>query len=956
MSPSAPGDDLVGRFVVEWKAKGPEHPDVVRMLEEHPALREALGELRGFEDLLVRAAGAADDPDPVAPGALVGGLRVERRLGCGGMGEVWSAYDPALRRHLAVKVLRRRLDLSEVARRRFVEEAHITAQLQHPGIVPVHAVGTLDDGRPYLVMKLVEGRTLAEFLKARKSPGDDLPPALRVFEQVCETVAYAHSRGVIHRDLKPSNVMVGAFGEVQVMDWGLARPLDNPAESPLDTPRGACETWTDAGLGTYAYMSPEQATGRVAEVDRRSDVFGLGAILCDVLTGRPPGPGEPTAPGVSRSPDEANRRLSACGADRELIDLALACLAADRDARPADAGEVARRVAAHRAAVAERLRQQELAEARRQERRKRRRVAAGLAVALLAALGLGAAAYRQREATRAEVEAAFEADLLRAASLRETNRFDEADESLSQAERRLNAWAGPGRRESLAQARRTLATARKLEDIRLDKVIEIGRSFDFARADQSYQTLFEEEFGCHVGSDPADAADQLRASAEPRRLIDALDDWARITKSESSRAWALAVGRALDEGTPWNRFRDETAWTDPVAARELIEVSYRADVPASIYLMLAAQKRTDRRLALAILRAAYHRREADFWVNFELGLLLSYLKRDEEALGFFRAAAALRPTVIPAVQNNIATCLMTLGRTEEAIVTLKRLIDSNPNFPIGHYNYGQAILRLEAQARAKKGGINEYHLLGPHFAAADLSELAIESYRRAIEIDSTYAQAHNNLAKVLERKGRFREAVHHFREALRLDPKLPQPRYNLFELALGLHEPEAAWQALRTLPDPKLEAKLVTRGNESYWGGKLDESCTAYLLALEINPRNATAVFNLAFALRKQNRFAENIPYLKRGIDLQPGNSDAWNDLAESYAAVGDAGAAASAYQSMIAVMKPNDDRPWVPLVRLLYAQGRFVEGLRYALAGRTALKMESPKRTELDALLGAGK
>ena len=143
----------------------------------------------------------------------------------GGMGAVLKGRDPDLGRDLAVKVLleghRDKPDLL----RRFVEEAQIGGQLQHPGIVPVYELGTFADRRPYFTMKLVKGRTLAQLLAERPDPGDELPRFLGIFEQVCQTVAYAHARGVIHRDLKPSNIMVGGFGEVQVMDWGLAKVL-----------------------------------------------------------------------------------------------------------------------------------------------------------------------------------------------------------------------------------------------------------------------------------------------------------------------------------------------------------------------------------------------------------------------------------------------------------------------------------------------------------------------------------------------------------------------------------------------------------------------------------------------------------------------------------------------------------------------------------------------------------
>ena len=143
----------------------------------------------------------------------------------GGMGAVLKGRDTDLGRDLAVKVLLEQHRDNPDLVRRFVEEAQIGGQLQHPGIVPVYELGTFPDRRPFFMMKLVKGRTLAALLEARRDPADDRPRMLGVFEQVCQTVAYAHARGVIHRDLKPSNVMVGSFGEVQVMDWGLAKVL-----------------------------------------------------------------------------------------------------------------------------------------------------------------------------------------------------------------------------------------------------------------------------------------------------------------------------------------------------------------------------------------------------------------------------------------------------------------------------------------------------------------------------------------------------------------------------------------------------------------------------------------------------------------------------------------------------------------------------------------------------------
>jgi serine/threonine protein kinase len=213
-----------------------------------------------------------DEPD-------LGGTRYELldRLGRGGMGSVFRVRDKELQREVALKVMT--LPAADVAAERLRAEARVLARLEHPGIVPVHDVGTLPDGRVFYVMKLVRGVRLDEH--ARREP--ELRPLLRVFERLCEAVAFAHDRGVLHRDLKPENVMVGGFGEALVMDWGVGV------------------------LGTPGYMSPEQARGEAESVDEQSDVYGLGGVLHFLLTGQPPG----SEPRPRRSRGDMPRRLEA---------------------------------------------------------------------------------------------------------------------------------------------------------------------------------------------------------------------------------------------------------------------------------------------------------------------------------------------------------------------------------------------------------------------------------------------------------------------------------------------------------------------------------------------------------------------------------------------------------------------------------------------------------------------
>jgi serine/threonine protein kinase len=211
----------------------------------------------------------------------------------GGMGTVYAARDETLDRRVALKVLDVPVADGDLARR-LNREARVLALLEHPGIVPVHDVGTLDDGRVFYTMKFVEGQRLDKYIEAVTS----LPDRLRLFLRICDAVAFAHARGILHRDLKPANVMVGAFGEVLVMDWGLAKilreqstgaPENDPEATILHAPQvsddGADSTErtqvTGQGtvLGTPGYMSPEQARGDIAHVNERSDIFSLGAVL-----------------------------------------------------------------------------------------------------------------------------------------------------------------------------------------------------------------------------------------------------------------------------------------------------------------------------------------------------------------------------------------------------------------------------------------------------------------------------------------------------------------------------------------------------------------------------------------------------------------------------------------------------------------------------------------------------
>jgi WD40 repeat protein/serine/threonine protein kinase len=419
---SSSPEERVDALIADWleAIERGQAPDPQDLISRHPDMAPELTAFFADRLRFQQAAGRMGESQ------LPEGL--ERRFGVhelldeiarGGMGVVLKGRDTAIGREVAVKVLQERHIGEAELLQRFVEEAQIAGQLQHPGIAPIYELGEFADRRPYFTMKLIKGETLAKLLASRPGPEHDRPRLLKIFEQVCQTLAYAHSRGVIHRDLKPANIMVGAFGEVQVMDWGLAKVLSAqmpaaqsaaavaaPGTSVIRTRRsddqkqsGGSSSQTQVGsiLGTLAYMPPEQALGETERIDRRGDVFGLGAILCEILTGKPPYTGESfeqlRQQAIRAELGDAFDRLERCGADRDLIELARRALAAEPAARPADAEVLARALNDHFDGVESRLRQAELAEVqartRAVEERRRRRMTLVSAGAVLVVLAVG---------------------------------------------------------------------------------------------------------------------------------------------------------------------------------------------------------------------------------------------------------------------------------------------------------------------------------------------------------------------------------------------------------------------------------------------------------------------------------------------------------------------------------------------------------------------------------------
>ena len=608
-------------------------------------------------------------------------------LARGGMGAIFQGRDLDLGRDLAVKVILEEYRNHPEMVRRFVEEAQIGGQLQHPGITPVHELGRFPDGRLFIAMKLVRGRTLAALLEARGGPDDDRMQFLSVFEQVCQATAYAHSRGVIHRDLKPSNVMVGAFGEVQVMDWGLAKVLDQGGvveeEQSLGASQGdlavrtlrcgseGLESRVGSVLGTPSYMAPEQARGELDTLDERADVFALGSILCEILTGRPAFAGGAAAD-VYRKAERADlsdawARLDACESDAELVGLARSCLAAAPKHRPRDAGAVVARLTAYLGGVERRLREAELAQARAEARaageRKRRLLALALAASVLATALIGVAgwAWMDRERRRRErsIRAGVDAALSEASKKRDQARdaggadpvaWVEAIEAARRAESLLGGddagseWHDRVRafmaelvreRDAVEGAEKDRRMVERLAAIQND----LGVHNDVAKADAEYAAAFRAYGVDPDRMEPEAAGRTLAASPAAADLANALDHWAFLRRGPALRGPAgaarlVAAARAADPD-PWrSQLRDTLGRMGRDRARRL-EVLERlaatADVAhlpgASVTRLAAALAFLGKRdMGIELLRRAQSSHRDDFWVNADLGRELHGLR------------------------------------------------------------------------------------------------------------------------------------------------------------------------------------------------------------------------------------------------------------------------------------------------------------------------------------------
>jgi serine/threonine-protein kinase len=993
---------------IDYRRRAGENPTAEEYRERFPALEPPVA-----VSTVIESPGSLDgppDPDPLPIGAApTGRYQLGDEIGHGGMGTVIQGHDPDLGREVAIKVLLpAHQDQPEMVQR-FLDEARVGGQLQHPGVVPVHERGTFPDGRPYFTMKLVQGRTLAALLKERPDPAHDLPRFLKVFEQVCQTLAYAHSRGVIHRDLKPHNIMVGSFGEVWVMDWGLAKVLgpvgpERPEESGrgiVNTARGPGEarlSRTGQAMGTPAYMAPEQARGEIDQVDERADVFGLGAILCEILTGKAPYSGLVILD-LARQANlgDAFVRLGLCTADAELVRLARECLQPHREDRPRDARALADRVTGYLVGVQERLRQAELqraaaearegeaqaraeaeVQARQAERRAGRRTKA-LAAALFGLVLLGAGGWlwigRDRQARYVRTTEGVNQAL------------DKAEELSGQARKMF--LDDPARAEAaLAQWKHSLAALEKAEE-----VYSTGLADEATRLRLEAARLRIDALGKELEQGKKDADKDLpmamrlaeirlgktdKGKLGIRRTADeyeaAFVEYGEEMVSQKGMRAAVRVGDQVKQG---RLTVDEVHQLeeDKAAAR----LGQRAIKEQLVFALDDWAMSEEPTVAARLLRIA-SLVDRDPWRN---QVRQAVLKKDQQALrdlaGSGKAAAQ------PAVSLTLlAQALMRSGQKADdaaAVALLRQGQRSYPgdlwiNYQLATVLFFRAPPKLDESIRFYTAAVvlrpqspTAHHSLGYALAKKGELDQAIASYQEALRLKKELPLTHFDLGQALEKKGQLDQAIASYQEALRLgypcDDILrdvlarkiqrgdgiadfeqaarlkPDDVVSHYSLGVALEEQkkwveaEAAYRKAAALR-PYLTYPHSALGLVLLQQEKFAEAEKAFRWALRSD--DFYAHYNLGRLQARQGKFAEAEASFRKAVDLKPDDFNARYDLGRVLYSQKKV-AAAAVFRKAIA-LKPGDARAHYSL-GLVYLNENYLRGAVDSLRKAVELKSD---------------
>jgi tetratricopeptide (TPR) repeat protein len=898
-----------------------------------------------------------DHADPTARvGAILAGkYKLIEEIGAGGMGSVFMALQTEpVKRAVAVKVIKAGMDSKEVLAR-FEAERQALAMMDHPHIARVLDAGTTDGGRPFFVMELVKGTPITRYCDENK-----LTPRqrLELFVPVCQAIQHAHQKGIIHRDIKPSNVLVAMYDDravPKVIDFGLAKAAGQSlTEKTLMTGFGAL-------VGTPEYMSPEQASLNNLTIDTRSDVYSLGVLLYELLTGTTPVDrktlGKAALLEVLRIVREVeaprpSAKLSSLGtlpsvaANRgtdparlsrlmrgELDWLVLKALEKDRARRYDTPNALGRDIQRYLADEVVEARPPSVAY-RLSKFVRRHRGQILVASLVMLALMLGGAGYwyvqherdaRQAQRLRDVNEAMHAARTLRARGQLERAR-EEAHRALTLVE---SGPADAALVDRVTRLKAELDREKNERDEKTNRQLAVGhynRGLNLVRRGQ-----WDEAIACFkkaVELDPkyASAHDELGyALSQKGQWDEAIACYKQAIKLDPKDAMAHAnLGVGLHRKGQWDEaiacFK-KAVKLDPKNAMAHANLGVALKNKGR---MLHGKGQVDE--AIACFKEAITLDPRDSKAHNGLGVALAGKGQTDEAIACYKKAIALDPNNAR-VHSNLGAGLLTKGQVDEAIACHKKAIALDPKLADAHSNLGAAL--------AAKGQGDE----------------AIACYKKALEIDPKHVKAHLGLGLGLTAKGQFDEAIAYCKKAVALDPKDASAHHSIGVALKGKGQRDEAVASFKMALalDPKNALTHYSLGVALNGKGQGDEAIACYKKAIALDPKLALAHANLGIELAAKGHVDEAIPCLKKALELDPKNVPAHNGLGLALARKGQWDEAIASYKKAIA-LDPKLVKAHINLGAALYGKGQVEEAIA---CFRKAVELD-PKDAQAHGDLGA--
>jgi tetratricopeptide (TPR) repeat protein/serine/threonine protein kinase len=892
--------------------------------------------------------GGPNTVEEAAPGEVsrkvVGPYKLLQQIGEGGMGAVWMAEQTQpVRRKVALKIIKAGMDTRQVLAR-FEAERQALALMDHPNIARVLDAGTTPEGRPYFAMELVKGQPITKYCDEQR-----LTPRqrLELFVSVCQAIQHAHQKGIIHRDIKPSNVLVASYDGrpvVKVIDFGIAKATGQQlTEKTLVTEIGSV-------VGTLEYMSPEQAELNQLDIDTRSDIYSLGVLLYELLTGTTPlerkhlqavallevlrliREEEPPRPSTRLSTTEelpsiaSNRGLEArklSGLVRGELDwIVMRALEKDRNRRYETANSFAADVQRYlndepvlACPPSVRYRFGKFA------RRYRRVLAMAAVVSLAALVALGAIAgtvgwvLNDRQVRQATLEENAGHKLDEAWEWYDRGNVAEAQTRARQAKEMVGGTGSPDLRARLEQTHTDLETVACFEKLRNERaLLQIDVRMDLVGRVANHKEVFQ-EYGVPVLElEHEEAVRRIKESRIRVSLIAALDDWAsmlgNLTKGQNTE-WRklLAIARDADADAWQQRCRGVALRGNGVELKQLAEQPEAFDQgPAAQVLLFENLVRRDPAGAVKFLKQSQLRHPGDFWINQNLSFFLMNSSllglgpdRPDEIISYSRAALAACPDS-PGMLVNLSVALLLGGQADEAIAACDEVLRHRPNF--------LRALGCRGEALRQKGEFDK----------------AIAAFRQALDIDPDNPVHLVSLGKTLGEKGQYDEAIATFNKAVRASDK-PNPVY--------AESDGMIWVPLRDFIGASGKAVRNRYKASAYHGlgvalhkkGQLDAALDASNKAIQSDPDDAKLYVGLGLVLISKKRMDEGFAAIEKAIKLEPDSAAAHGALGHALNEKGRPDEAIVAYQRAIA-LRPNHALTQYALGDVLLGRGRVDEAI----------------------------